>query len=264
MLAYNGPTTQETTRRKISSDVLNSLINRAETGKHPRLLSKLSELHWMLLQGWKLDEASQPDQVVIGLGRLLTVVAEQDFLSYPVRFQATLITSAVSMLRSLTNVSSEMLQLLDQWARPVTICTQACLIQLPRLLQADETNQAAVCVTALCLSLLRQLLVLMKDHQPSHALTAIQETFLLQSIVSTIQLTIHYRNGWEVAEASFTVLHAVAQSNAGSAVLTSLQLEQSLWLPLEVIYHVQVVHCLFTFGDWLILFFFVFFCVSMF
>lgn len=249
MLAYNGPTTQEATRRKISNDVLDALIKRAETGKHPRLLSKLSELHWMLLQGWKLDETSQPDhvQVVAGLGRLLTVVAEQDLLTYPVRFQAALITSAVSTLRSLTNISPETLQLLDQWARPVTVCTQACLIQLPRLLQADEMNQSAVCVTALCLSLLRQLLVLMKDHRAGHALAAIQETFLLQTIVSTIQLTIHHRSGWEVAEASFTVLHAVAQSAAGSAVLTSLQLEQSLWLPLEVIYHVQVPHNLFTF-----------------
>ena len=80
----------------------------------------------------------------------------------------------------------------------------------------------------------------MQDHPGSCALAAIQETFLLQSIISTIQFSIHHRKGWEVAEASFTVLHAVAQSAAGSAVLTSLQLEQSLWLPLEVIYHVQV------------------------
>ena len=102
------------------------------------------------------------EKVVAGLGRLLTVVAEQDLISYPVRFQAATITSAISTVRCLKNVSSEMLKLLDQWVRPVALCSQACLIQLPRLLQADEPNTSAICVTALCLSLLRELLLLMK------------------------------------------------------------------------------------------------------
>ena len=59
MLAYNGPATQVSIRLKITNDVLDALISRAQTGNHPRLLGKLSELHWMLLQGWKLDQTSQ-------------------------------------------------------------------------------------------------------------------------------------------------------------------------------------------------------------
>ena len=66
-----------------------------------------------------------------------------------------------------------------------------------------------------------------------------KEHFLLQCLISSIQYCIHLRKEWGVVEMAFTVMHAVAETEAGSCVLTSLTLDKSLWLPLEAICKVQ-------------------------
>ena len=143
MIAYYGPTVELKIQLKISHDVLDTLIDRAKTGHHPRLLNKLAELHWMLLQGWKSDTQENP-RVLASLGQLLMVIAERDLTSYPARFQAAVLTSAISTVRLLpkTSCSSETLQLLDHWIRPAALCAQSCLLQLPRLLQVSDFSNS--------------------------------------------------------------------------------------------------------------------------
>jgi hypothetical protein len=168
-----------------------------------------------------------------GLGRLLVVVAEKELTSFPARFQVAVLTSAVSALRLRSETDTD--KKLSTWMRPVSLCVQSCLIQLPKLLltEINNPNSRATCITALCLSLLTELLPAAQD------LSAMQETFLLQSLISTIQFCIHHRRGWEVAETALAVLLDGARTDTGSAVLTQLQLDQTLWLPLEAIYEAQ-------------------------
>ena len=226
MLAHYGPATEAVTRAKIRTDVLEALIGRAERGNGASLLGKLAELNWML----QLVEKKNDSRMLAGLGRLLVVVAERELTSFPARFQVAVLTSAVSALRLRSGTDEE----LSDWMRPVSLCVQSCLIQLPQLLLNDaKHNSRATIITALCLSLLAELIPSARD------LSAMQETFLLQSLISTIQFCIHHRRGWEVAETALAVLLAVARTDAGSAVLTQLQLDHSLWLPLEVVYEAQ-------------------------
>lgn len=229
MLAHYGPEIDAGNRAKISTDVLEALIGRAESGHRSPLLGKLAELNWML----QLVEKKSNDRLLTSLGQLLDVIAEKELTSFPARFQVAVLTSAVSALRLRGRTDKD--EKLADWMRPVSLCTQSCLIQLPQLLLTDATNpnSRATCITALCLSLLTELIPSAID------LSALQETFLLQSLISTIQFCIHHRQGWDVAEGALSVLLAVARTDAGSAVLTQLQLDQTLWLPLEVIYEAQ-------------------------
>lgn len=229
MLAHYGPATEVGTRAKISADVLEALIGRAESDHHSPLLGKLAELNWML----QLVEKKSHSEMLSGLGRLLVVVAEKELTSFPARFQVAVLTSAVSALRLRSETDTD--NTLATWMRPVSLCVQSCLIQLPKLLltEVNNPNSRATCITALCLSLLTELLPAVQD------LSTMQETYLLQSLISTIQFCIHHRRGWEVAETALAVLLAVAGTDTGSAVLTQLQLDQTLWLPLEAIYEAQ-------------------------
>lgn len=228
MLAHYGPATEVGTRAKIRTDVLEALTVRAESGNNAPLLGKLAELNWML----QLVEKKNDNRMLAGLGRLLVVVAERELTSYPARFQVAVLTSAVSALRLRNDNNAE--EELKDWMRPVSLCAQSCLIQLPQLLISDsKPNSRATCITALCLSLLTELIPTARD------LSTMQETFLLQSLISTIQFCIHHRRGWEVAETALSVLLAVARTDVGSAVLTQLQLDHSLWLPLEAVYEAQ-------------------------
>jgi hypothetical protein len=117
MLAHYGPATEVGTRAKISTDVLESLTGRAESGHHSPLLGKLAELNWML----QLVEKKSNSQMLSGLGRLLVVVAEKELTSFPARFQVAVLTSAVSALRlrSETDTDKE----LSTWMRCVSLCS---------------------------------------------------------------------------------------------------------------------------------------------
>ena len=264
LVTYYGPVGAVNLGIKFSKDVLSVLIDRSVvSGQHPRLLGKLAELNWMLLRGqWKksqpLADAVDAD-LVEGMGQLLAVVAEQNLPSFPVRFQAAVVCSAISIVRSLKNSqgqpTADLIRLLDKWVRPAAHCAQACLLQMGVSLQADDQpatgSGSTSFVTALCLALLRELILLISKEDASsnsssssssisnnsncNWMAALQENFLLQCVISGIQMCIHLRRGWDVVEAAFAVLHAVAATSAGSNVLTSLQLEQFLWLPLEAI-----------------------------
>lgn len=228
MLAHYGPATEAGVRPKIRADVLKALIERAESGRDAPLLGKLAELHWML----HLVEKKIDNPTLAGLGRLLAVVAEKELASFPARFQVAVLTNAVSAVR--LKIGTDPKEELASWMRPVALCAQSCLIQLPKLLLNDDnSNSRATCITALCLSLIAELIPTAQD------LSAMQEAYLLQSLISTIQFCIHHRRGWEVAETALSVLLAVAGTESGSAVLTQLQLDHSLWLPLEAIYEVH-------------------------
>lgn len=230
MLAHYGPATEAGTRNKIRADVLDALIQRAGRGHQTPLLGKLAELNWML----QLVEKKSDGPMLAGLGRLLAVVAEKELAGFPARFQVAVLTNAVSAVRMRSGAASD--KELASWMRPVSLCAQSCLIQLPKLLLNDDgqmNHSRATCITSLSLSLLTGLVPLASD------LTAMQETFLLQSLISTIQFCIHHRRGWEVAETALAVLLAVGGTESGSAVLTQLQLDQSLWLPLEAVCECQ-------------------------
>ena len=116
--------------------------------------------------------------------------------------------------------------------RPTALCAQSCLVQLPSLLEKEPGK--ASCVSALCLSLLRQLLLTHKID-----ITPIRETYLAQSLISTVRFCIHSGKGWDVAEVAMTVLLAIADSVDGSVILSSLQLDRSLWLPMESVYNIS-------------------------
>ena len=161
--------------------------------------------------------------------------------------QAALLTCAVSTVRLITKSggSNASRGLLVSWVRPATLVSQSCLLQLPGLLlgstplpSASPSSSSycsrATCITALCLSLLAELVPLVPQELP-----VLQESFLLQTLISTVQFCLHHRTGWDVTESALSVLLAVAGTEPGSSVLVSLQLHQSLWLPLEPIYLVQ-------------------------
>ena len=223
ILSHYGPRIEEKTRVKIQTDVLDKLIEHSQNVPHPPQLGKLAELFWMLLLVHKKSDV----ETVKKMGNLLTAVAERDLISYPARFQVAVIKSAVHIVRHRGTVDQ-----LENWMRPAALCAHSCLLQIPRILLADS-NPRANCITSLCLALLAEL-------APSaHDLSAMQEIFLLQSLVSTVQFCIHHRKGWEVAETALAVLLAVAGTEQGSAILTQLQLDHSLWLPLETIWQVQ-------------------------
>ena len=93
MLAHYGPSGSGNIRTKIRHDVLQTLISRIEAGNKEKVLCKLAELFWMLQMVDKEDDGQ------ICMGQLLNVVAERDLISFPARFQAALLTSAVSIAR---------------------------------------------------------------------------------------------------------------------------------------------------------------------
>lgn len=223
MLSHYGPKTKDGIRAKIQTQVLDKLVEHSQNPQHPPHLGKLAELYWMLL----LVEKKVNPETLEKMGQLLTVVAERELTSYPARFQVAVVTCAVLTVRNGGGAGQ-----LDDWMRPAALCAHSCLLQIPRIMLVDS-NPRASCITSLCLSLLADLAPLSRD------LSAMQETFLLQSLISTLQFCIHHRKGWEVAETVLAVLVAVAGTEPGSAVLTQLQLDHSLWLPLETICQVQ-------------------------
>ena len=226
MLAHYGPAPKEAT--KIRHDVLDSLVQRIQDGtggeKGLKQLCKLVELFWMLQT---VDKEDATGNSCDDMGRLLNAVAERELISFPARFQAAVLTSAVSIARRSSGTD------LSSWMRPTAICTQSCLIQLPGLLEKEPSR--ASCISALCLSLLRQLL-LASDEKVKVDLTAVRETYLAQSLVSTVRFCIHSGRGWDVAEVAMTVLLAMADSAEGSGILSALELDKSLWLPMEAVY----------------------------
>lgn len=103
----------------------------------------------------------------------------------------------------------------DGFVRPVVSCPIAQFV-------GKGTREGQLCVSPL----FRQLLLTHKID-----ITPIRETYLAQSLISTVRFCIHSGKGWDVAEVAMTVLLAIADSVDGSVILSSLQLDRSLCFP---------------------------------